>query len=124
VLQRQRICESKSYAFEFNLYVLHLWLQRRRMMDAKKLGGAIVAAAGVIIQVVVQAAGFKLNPIAGGVLLFLCGIAVVVGVVLFFLPKDKSVSKDEALPNNQTNTVGGITTADQSGGNNTQNINL
>jgi hypothetical protein len=76
-------------------------------MSPKTIGGGLLTAAGVIGAIVVQAAGLKLNPIAGLVLLFICALAAVAGLVLVFLPGDKKTSDDPTV---------NITTHNQSGG--------
>jgi len=67
-------------------------------MDEKRIGGGLLAAAGVLFPAVTQMMGLQLNPIIGGLLLLACAALVVSGLVLLFTPSKKKETKPQAPP--------------------------
>ena len=63
-------------------------------MDNQRIGGGLLAGAGVIAPWVGQMIGLKLGTAAGIVILALCAVAFVVGLALIFCPAKQSPLSD------------------------------
>lgn len=73
-------------------------------MDQRQIGGGLLAAAGILFPALTQMMGLQLNPLIGWPLLMLCGVCVVAGLVLVFLPH-KTTAKPKTLPTNEQSTI-------------------